>query len=67
MSESCETCKYCLDLEQWDYTDVKHKGVPKKKMSGYACMIFAHEGLCIHMVGGSKRYDMCECYTNKEI
>lgn len=65
MSESCATCKLCLNIEKWDFSDVKKKGVPKQSESGYACMVFAHEGLCVHMVGCIPENEMCECYTPK--
>lgn len=62
MSESCANCKYGLTIETWDYTDVKNHGVPKHKEEGYACMIFASDRLCVHMVGCDPKKEMCECY-----
>lgn len=61
----CATCKNKLDLEKWDYSDVRNKGVPKQKEDGYVCLAFAHEGLCIHMVGNDPEKEMCECYSIK--
>lgn len=66
MSECCEKCKYCLTIEKWDYSDVKNKGVPKQKEEGYACVIFAHERICVHMVGCDPANGMCECYMGVE-
>ena len=65
MTKSCKTCKNRLDLEKWDYSDIKDQGVPKTEYDGFACLAFAHEGLVVHFVGVNEEVDMCECYSEK--
>ena len=59
----CKTCKLRLDLEKWDYSDIWNQGVPKTKYDGFACLIFVHEGLVVHLIGVNEDRDMCECYS----
>ena len=63
MTKSCKTCKNRLDLEKWDYTDIRNHGVSKTKYDGFACLAFASEGLVVHLVGTNEDRDMCECYS----
>lgn len=67
MNKSCATCKNRLTLEKWDYSDVFHNGVPKQTEEGYACLVFAHEGICVHVVGEDPEKGMCECYMEMEV
>lgn len=62
MSDSCSTCRHRFDLQKWDYSQ---NGVPKEKMPGYVCDIFASEGLMVNTVGGNPEKDICECYEPK--
>lgn len=60
MSDSCMTCRHRFELEKWDYS---RSGVPKEKVPGFVCDIFASEGLMVNMVGGNPEKDICECYA----
>lgn len=62
MSDSCSTCRHRFDLQKWDYSDVRNKGVPKEKMLGYVCDIFACEGIMVNMIGCDSGKEICECY-----
>lgn len=66
MKKSCKTCKYRMTLERWDYTDTQNHGVQKTEYDGFACLIFVHEGLVVHLVGVNEDRDTCECYSEVE-
>lgn len=60
--ECCATCKKCLSLERWYYSN---SGCVHETMEEYACLAFVDEGKVIWMVGTDKNIDMCECYQSK--
>ena len=61
-NECCGTCKYCLTLKQNDYSE---KGCEHSILPGFACIVFADEGIAYWMVGLDKYTGMCEGYTPK--
>ena len=60
----CANCNFCKRIETWKYLpngDVNHTQLP-----GYACTIFASEGLIVHSVGLDKHNDYCEMFNAKK-
>ena len=64
-SDGCFNCKRRMRLERWDWTDIRHYGVPKKIEEGFACMAFTHEGLVVHAVGLDEANGGCEMWCAK--
>ena len=59
----CDTCKYKLQLEKYDYSQ---GGCKHTVMDGYVCLAFAHEGLAVWMYGNDSSIGKCEEYVEKE-
>lgn len=64
--ECCATCKHNAEIWEWDYTDVRNKGVPKTKLDGYGCLGGLHENIVVQMVGENPATGMCEMYWERE-
>ena len=62
MNECCETCKKCLNIELYDYSEggCKHTKVE----DDFICLAFRDEGIACLMHGVSKK-DKCECWEGK--
>lgn len=65
-NECCATCKYNVEIQKWDYTDVRNNGVVKTTLEGHGCMLFLSEGKAIQKIGIDPDDGMCECYYPKE-
>lgn len=63
INECCDTCKYKMKLEKWDYSQ---GGCIHTDYDGFACTVFGYEGVILHHVGGDSARDRCECYAPKE-
>ena len=61
----CWNCANRKWIERWDYTDVKHQGVPKIAEEGFACLGFADEGIVAKMVGLNENTEYCEMWKEK--
>ena len=60
MNKCCNTCNKKKDLVRYDYSQ---GGCIHTSYDGYACMIFAHEGLIVHMTGCDPSTEQCEEYS----
>ena len=60
MSECCENCQFCLDLEKCDYSK---GGCIHSSAEGYICIAFKDDGVAMWMIGNNRNTGMCECYT----
>ena len=58
-TECCDNCKLKLKLKKADYSK---GGCEDTYMDGYACMVFADEGVVTWMVGCDPNKERCECY-----
>lgn len=61
--ECCTNCKLYLNMEAWDYS--VPGVVDKHNLPGYTCMLFAHEGTAVQMIGIDPNNGMCECFSKK--
>ena len=59
--DRCENCKLRKKLEKWTYSD---HGVDHEEQEGFACLVFAHEGVVVQLVG-TEGWG-CEMFTPKE-
>ena len=61
MKEVCKTCRYCCELERWDYAKLsKGEEKWKEKIDGIACVLYARENLVVNMVGVALDSENCE-------
>ena len=61
--QCCNLCSYCMKLQKCDYS---HGGCEHTDMEGFACTVFADEGIIEWMVGLNKHTGMCEAFSPKE-
>lgn len=59
----CRDCSKCLELQRWEYSD---NGVKHEKVDGFACLVFAHEGLVVNLVGVDLDEEGCEEWNPKK-
>lgn len=66
MNECCNTCKFRKKLINYDYSG---KGCRHTDYDGFACIVFAHEGVVIHHTGRleSGKGELCEEYVREEV
>ena len=62
MKECCNTCRKKLELKKYDYSQ---GGCIHSDYEGFACLIFASEGVAIHMVGANPDKERCEEWSPK--
>jgi len=68
--KKCENCKFCSRLIQWDYRNLRSKGVLKKELDGFACTAFnikSEDYTIINMIGVDKEAESCEMYIEREV
>lgn len=59
----CANCGHRKDLWQYDYTQggCKHLSQP-----GFACDVFAGDGVIVNMIGLDEEKDRCEEWTKRK-
>jgi hypothetical protein len=62
VAECCRNCKLRMELTKYDYSQ---GGCIHSDYDGWACMICAHEGTIIHMVGLDPDRAHCEMFTER--
>lgn len=64
MKECCANCRRCYRLKRSEYSI--NGGCKDTFMEGYACSVFAGDGVITWCVGLDSENDLCECFMEKD-
>ena len=63
MTECCENCSHCLEIDKINYSKVGSGESIHSTPEGYICTAFAYEGVGTWMIGNDKETAHCEMYS----
>lgn len=63
MTECCENCSNCLEIDKIDYSKAGSGESIHSQPEGFICTALACDGVAYWMVGNNRFTGMCECYS----